>query len=171
MLSFTNQSAPTWDEPIDMLFACHGKVKKFCQQLTLLPDYLAQNGANEAACTAIKQICTYFNQAAPLHHEDEEQDFFPALLQYAPQAQDDVNELLRQHGSLHANWDALHEELDALLQGKQQHLSADLIARFVSGYDKHIAIEESLFDLGRACIPVAQRQAIGKIMAARRLPK
>ena len=28
MLSFTNQSTPTWDEPIDMLFACHGKVKK-----------------------------------------------------------------------------------------------------------------------------------------------
>lgn len=165
---FNNEPAPTWDEPIDMLFACHGKVKRFCAQLTMLPDYVAQNGVNQAAQEAIRQIQTYFNQAAPLHHEDEEQDFFPALLQYAPQAQSDIDELRRQHEILHTNWANVRAHLDALLSGSLKAADSRLMAQFKEGYDKHIAIEEPLFDLGRECIPVAQRRAIGQVMAARR---
>ncbi|XXQ67473.1 hemerythrin domain-containing protein [Neisseriaceae bacterium B1] len=165
---FNNEPAPTWDEPIDMLFACHGKVKRFCAQLIMLPDYVAQNGVNAAARDAIGQIQTYFNQAAPLHHEDEEQDFFPALLQHAPQAQDDVDELERQHETLHTNWANVRTHLDALLSGSLNSVDADLMAQFKQGYDIHIAIEESLFELGRDCIPVAQRREMGKVMATRR---
>ena len=163
--------AATWDEPIDMLFACHGKVKRFCGQLKLLPDYLAKNGTDTAARQAVTQICTYFNQAAPLHHEDEEQDFFPALLRHAPQAQTDVDTLEAQHITLHADWAALHTQLQELLEGSRTTLNETLLHRFTSGYDVHTAIEEPLFELGRKAIPQAERQAIGKIMAARRQPK
>lgn len=34
------QQFATWNEPIDMLYACHSKVKRFCKQLTILPGYL-----------------------------------------------------------------------------------------------------------------------------------
>lgn len=163
-------SAPTWDEPIEMLLACHGKVRKFCHQLTLLPDFLAQNGVNQAACTAIEQIRRYFSQAAPLHHEDEEIDFFPALLKYAPQAQADVDELLRQHGSLHANWDALNDALQCVVQGEMVADLDECIARFVAGYDVHLAIEEPLFALGQEAIPEHVRRVLGQAMASRRLP-
>ena len=33
----------------------------------------------------------------PLHHDDEEKDFFPALIEKAPQAKESVDELERQH--------------------------------------------------------------------------
>lgn len=169
MLTLNPQPAPTWDEPIDMLYACHGKVKRFCSQLRLLPDYLAEHGLNPAAREAAERILIYFDQAAPLHHEDEEADFFPTLLQYAPQAQADVAELARQHGVLHENWAALRCELTALLeQESPSSLKCETIQRFTDAYAVHIDIEEPLFDLGRQTIPQAQRQAIGKIMAARR---
>lgn len=169
MLTLNPQPAPTWDEPIDMLYACHGKVKRFCGQLQMLPDYLAEHGFNQAARDAVNQILIYFNRAAPLHHEDEEADFFPTLLQYAPQARADVDELERQHVVLHENWAAMRAELEALLAGNESSLKRSTVARFVDGYAAHIDIEEPLFDLGRQSIPQPQRQAIGKIMAARRM--
>ena len=42
------QKFASWNEPIEMLYTCHGKVKRFCRQLTILPDYLAKNGCNQA---------------------------------------------------------------------------------------------------------------------------
>ena len=41
----------------------------------------------------LEQILTYFNRAAPLHHDDEESDFFPQLVKVAPQAQTSIDEL------------------------------------------------------------------------------
>ena len=41
-------------------------------------------------------------------------NFFPLLLQYAPQAQESVDELLRQHVSLHSNWDGVAAEFAKL---------------------------------------------------------
>lgn len=74
----------TFAEPIEMLYACHGKVRRFCGQVAMLSDYIAENGCNQIVLQTIRQITRYFNVAAPLHHEDEEEDFFPLLLQYAP---------------------------------------------------------------------------------------
>ena len=91
------QKFASWNEPIEMLYACHGKVKRFCRQLTILPDYLAKNGCNQAVKNDVQQILNYFNQSAPLHHDDEEKDFFPLLVKYVPEAQKDIDELERQH--------------------------------------------------------------------------
>ena len=48
MQSLATQAFASWDEPIEMLYACHSKVKSFCRQLQLLPDYLAEHGVNQA---------------------------------------------------------------------------------------------------------------------------
>ena len=71
MLNLEPQSFASWEEPIEMLYACHSKVKRFCNQLRILPDYLTQNGINQAVKNDVKQILTYFNLSAPLHHDDE----------------------------------------------------------------------------------------------------
>ena len=162
------QKLASWNEPIEMLYACHGKVKRFCRQLTILPDYLAKNGCNQAVKNDVQQILNYFNQSAPLHHDDEEQDFFPTLLRYAPEAREQVEELERQHIVLHRNWTAVQNQLLAVVEGSRSGLDDAVLTDFTGGYDRHIAIEEPLFDLGREVIPEEQRRAIGKIMAARR---
>ncbi|QEY25019.1 hemerythrin domain-containing protein [Neisseria animalis] len=167
MNPFETQSV-TFAEPIDMLYACHGKVRRFCSQIDMLPGYIAEHGCNEAVLQAVRQISQYFNVAAPLHHEDEEENFFPLLLQYAPQAQAGVDELLHQHESLHANWSALYQEFQNLEADPQYPLQAEVLKRFTDGYAVHLGIEEPLFDMGKEFIPQEKLAEIGKIMAARR---
>lgn len=162
------QAFASWAEPIDMLYACHGKVKNFCKQLQILPDYLEKNGVNQAVKNDVQQILNYFNISAPLHHADEEDDFFPELIKVQPQAKADVDELERQHEHLHKNWDDLSEQLRELLAGTRENVDRALIARFVAGYDEHIAIEEPLFELGREHLEQDKLSAMGKVMAERR---
>ncbi|QHB17817.1 hemerythrin domain-containing protein [Mannheimia pernigra] len=162
------QEFASWSEPIDMLYACHRKVKNFCKQLQILPDYLEKNGINQAVKNDVQQIVNYFNISAPLHHQDEEDDFFPELIKVQPKAQTDVDELERQHVHLHKNWDDLSAQLEDLLKGKRENVDRDLIKAFVAGYGVHIAIEEPLFELGREHLAEDKLSAIGKIMADRR---
>ncbi len=116
----------------------------------------------------MQQILNYFNQSAPLHHDDEEKDFFPALIKQRPEAQTDVDLLEAQHIELHRNWDELSAQLAALLNGEIQNIDRELIKRFVAGYDQHIAIEEPLFELGREHLSQEELNSIGQIMADRR---
>ena len=129
------QQFATWNEPIDMLYACHSKVKRFCKQLTILPGYLEKNGVNQAVLNDVKTILQYFNHAAPLHHDDEEKDFFPALIEKAPQAKESVDELERQHVTLHENWAKLSEQLEELIAEKRTDVDERLITLFVASYD------------------------------------
>ncbi|MRN37524.1 cation-binding protein [Neisseria sp. N95_16] len=167
MNPFNTQSV-TFAEPIDMLYACHDKVRRFCSQVKMLPEYIAENGRNDVVLQATRQISQYFNVAAPLHHEDEEENFFPLLLQYAPQAQESIDELLRQHESLHANWSAVAEEFARLEEDADYPLNTDVLQRFTAGYDVHLDIEEPLFEMGKTFIPKEKLTEIGEIMAARR---
>ncbi len=168
MLNFNTPPAVGWDDPIDMLYACHGKVKNFCRQLRILPGYLQTKGINQAVKNDVRQILTYFNHSAPLHHEDEEQDFFPALLSYRPDVQPDIDALERQHLDLHQNWARLSAQLEALLHDDCVQVDPALIDTFIAAYDSHIAREEPLFELGKQQLSAAELQAMGKIMAARR---
>lgn len=168
MLNLSPQQFVTWDEPIEMLYACHDKVKHFCRQLEILPDYLDDNGCNPAVKNDVKQILNYFNHSAPLHHDDEELDFFPTLIQHLPDVQSAVAELASQHDALHQQWSELAEQLEALLAETRTTLDRALIKRFVSGYHLHISMEEPLFEQGRAHLMPEELNAMGKIMANRR---
>ncbi|OAM26653.1 cation-binding protein [Eikenella longinqua] len=161
-----NTQSVTFEQPTAMLRACHGKVQRFCGQLNMLEGYLKQHGYNNVADQSIAQIRHYFNVAAPLHHQDEEEDFFPLLLRHAPEARPLIQALEAEHDTLHRNWDELNQHLASLADGIP--LNPELIARFTAGYDFHIPREEQLFKLGEQKIPQAELQAIGKRMAARR---
>ena len=56
MLDFDPQNFVTWKQPIEMLYACHTKVKRFCNQLRILPDYLIKNGLNQVVKNDVQQI-------------------------------------------------------------------------------------------------------------------
>lgn len=162
------QKFATWAEPIEMLYACHSKVKRFCKQLTILPDYLAEHGINQAVKNDVQQIINYFNISAPLHHEDEECDFFPMLAKAQPQAQADIDELERQHIAIHENWAKLSVQLEELLAGKRDNIDPELIKAYVKAYEIHISIEEPLFELGKATLAEDELKEIGQMMADRR---
>lgn len=106
-----------------------------------------------------------------MHHQDEEDDFFPALLAKVPQVRSEIEKLEAQHILLHQNWDNLSRQLEELVQEKRTHIDAELIRQFIAGYDAHIAIEEPLFELGKQYLSPEQLNAMGKIMFARRCVK
>ena len=162
------QHFATWAEPIEMLYACHSKVKRFCKQLQILPAYLAEHGVNQVVKNDVQQILNYFNISAPLHHDDEEKDFFPALVEVYPQAQENIDQLESQHETLHQSWADLAVQLTELLENQRTQIDEALIKRFVSGYDLHIPLEEPLFELGKQYIAQETLTEMGKIMAERR---
>ena len=168
MLDFDPQNFVTWKQPIEMLYACHTKVKRFCNQLRILPDYLIKNGLNQVVKNDVQQILNYFNLSAPLHHDDEEKDFFPLLLKHAPEAQETIDRLKDEHIGLHHNWELLSAQLNQLLKGERPNIDRPLIADFIAAYDRHIALEEPLFELGKAHLSTDEMETIGLIMSERR---
>ena len=162
------QQFASWNEPIEMLYACHERVKKFCRQLRILPDYLEKNGCNSAVQNDVKTIINYFNIAAPLHHEDEEHDFFPVLKMQRPETAKIIEELEGQHVIIHQIWPALSSQLNALLNGERNDVDKALIEHFVQAYQEHIRLEEPLFELGRRYLTAEQLAVMGKVMFRRR---
>ena len=158
----------TFDEPIEMLYACHGKVRNFCEQIDRLPGYLAENGYNKAVAQAVRQIRHYFTIAADLHHQDEEHDFFPLLLQYRPQARETIEELERQHQHLHQIWLDVEEELEKLQSAPEYTPDTGRLKTFSAAYQQHLLLEEPLFEQGKQAIPAAELTAIGSLMSRRR---
>ena len=114
------------------------------------------------------EILTYFNRAAPLHHDDEELDFFPQLVKVAPQAQSTIDELEQQHKNLHENWNALSAQLEELISEQRQNIDEHLIERFIQGYERHITLEEPLFEMGREFLADDVLSEMGKNMSIRR---
>ncbi|ABR74421.1 cation-binding protein [Actinobacillus succinogenes] len=166
--SDTSAHSATWAQPIEMLYACHGRVKNFCRQLEILPDYLAEHGIDQAVKNDVKQIITYFNVAAPLHHEDEESDFFPTLLCYAPEAKATILQLEAEHINIHDLWEQLGAQLQELVDEKRSTVSQNLLDDYRAAYERHIALEEPLFELGQNRIPAEELAVMGQIMAERR---
>lgn len=164
----------SWEQPVAMLYACHQRVQRFCRQLAILPDYLAQKGVTQAVKNDVQQILNYFNQAAPLHHQDEELDFFPLLLTQAGEKQAEIAKRIEQleteHQRLEQGWANLKGLLEGLLNGSVERIDPQLIAEFNQAYATHIALEEPLFELGRALLSPESLNDIGQKMAARRKP-
>ena len=69
-----------FDEPFEMLGACHDRVRRSLDLLQRLRDYLKTHACDDSARQAARDVLRYFDIAAPLHHEDEELHVFPPLL-------------------------------------------------------------------------------------------
>ena len=54
---------------------------------------------------------------------------------------------------------------------KEENIDEYLIERFIQGYDRHIALEEPLFEMGRECLSADILTEMGKRMSARRQVK
>ena len=158
----------TFSEPIEMLYACHDKIRRFCQQISNLNAYLNQHGLTEMVSQNLQQISHYFNVAAPLHHLDEESDFFPLLRQYAPETGNEIAQLETQHQQLQQCWQELNNEFLNLAQQAHYIPDAEILNRFLTTYAHHLQQEEKLFEIGRQTIPKQALSHIGQSMAARR---
>lgn len=162
--------APGFDQPLDVLLACHGRIEKQCATLEKLLAHLPQHGSDAQAQQAARNILNYFDTAAVHHHDDEERNLFP-LLERAGQGEwCDVVELLTgEHDDLAQLWRALRPPIQTIAQGEAVALNVIQTERFITLNRSHIAFEnERVLPLARQILSAADLQSLGRAMAARR---
>lgn len=168
-LDVLTQPAPSFDDPLAMLQACHGKLRRFCHLLHALPAHLERHGADLHAAEAARDIMRYFEQAGPLHHQDEEEELFPLLRARDPAAAEALTRLSREHAELNAQWHRLRPALERVTAGETSALSTAAVAAFVNGYRRHTSFEEQwLLPLAQQLIQPQELLLAGARMAARR---
>ncbi len=166
-----------FDEPFDMLAACHERVQRIISLTHRLCDQLAQNGWDDTAAQAATDVMRYFDQAAPLHHQDEELHVFPLLLA-APDADGlhaAVRRLQHDHLTMHTQWTDARKVLQRIQQATGtawQPLAAQESKRlkaFAAQYAAHIELEEQLvYPAAQRQLSAPARQHMGQDMMGRR---
>lgn len=139
-----DQEGPGFDDPLAMLHACHERVRHFAGLGLKLSAHLAAHGNDAMAREAAGKILRYFNVAAPLHHQDEEEDLFPALLDAAPEAlRMQIRLLEAEHADLAVLWRRMRTALEQVVTGAAV-LDEDLAREFSERYPRHADDEERL---------------------------
>ncbi|GGC78779.1 hemerythrin domain-containing protein [Undibacterium terreum] len=167
-------SAPGFDQPLAVLKHCHDRIRKQLSTLEKLPPHLAAYGADADAQQAAAAIRRYFNQAAPLHHEDEEMDLLP-MLEGTARDEDAklLNELmpaiLKEHLQMHAIWHRLDKQLEAIAAGTAAALDENDVHQFNTMYTQHMVVEEShIAPMAKRLFSDAQMGKLGDAMQHRR---
>lgn len=162
-------TAPSFDDPIGLLMACHNRILGHCDTLARLPGYLSAHGSDDEARQAIRRILRYFHTAARLHHADEEENLFPFLLahfDFPIHLRASLRDLALQHRDLETAWEDLAKDLEDVSMDHRRTLSPE---RFISMHRAHIALEnDEIFPIAARLLSVGMLDEIGSAMRTRR---
>lgn len=156
--TFPGFSSPAagFDQPLQMLAACHERVATQLSTLRRLAAHLRSHGADQQAREAAQAILRYFDISARHHHADEDVDLFPALLE-SMAGSDAVclraltEGLSAEHRKLEAQWQTLRVLLVQIAEGQSLLLDEAEVGRFIERYETHIALENG------ELLPMAER--------------
>lgn len=164
-----------FDQPFEMLRACHERVRRSLGLLMRLHDHLRARGADEPARDAARDVLRYFDIAGPAHHEDEERHVLPRLRAAGGEAAVLAERLHADHRRMADAWAEVRADLLAVAGG-DAGASADAVAArgarwqaFAELYDAHIVAEDgTAYPLVEAGVAETERAAMGDEMAGRR---
>jgi hemerythrin-like domain-containing protein len=183
------EMAPTFDDPIGMLRACHRRIERALDVIGRVAALEKEGPLDHEALEALRRILHYFGNGIPRHAADEEESLFPRLRAAARRGVPwDRHQGVSLSAALcrldalekeHALADAAHQELDALGETllergrfektEERARFNELIAQLQRLYREHIRIEDDeLFPLAARCVDAPERDAIGTEMADRR---
>ena len=186
-------------DPLGQLDACHDRMQRQLKTLQRLLERQADVGqasVDDEVRAAAAAVRKYFDEAAPRHHRDEEQDLFPAVIEAmagsdAVCIKGIVQRLSAEHGQLEQAWQALRPTLVALAEaegaapdgkcddshddgrdesrGPPWRLDPGQVDRFIAVYRSHLAIEDDeLMPMARRLLSDDQIGQIGQAMRSRR---
>jgi hemerythrin-like domain-containing protein len=164
-----------FDQPFEMLAACHDRVHRMVDLLLRLAEHLQTHGADAQARDAARDVMRYFDIAGPAHHEDEERHVFPALLrQPGAPLKPLVRRLLSEHLLLAQQWQSVRADLLVVVaapDGSGQPGPA-VVRRwqdFAALYRSHIQAEDGqAYAAAEGLLMGEERAAMGQEMALRR---
>lgn len=156
------------ERPLELLYACHERVRRFTTLAGRLAVHVAESGADEQARDAATQILRYFELSLPNHHADEEEDVFPALRELRDLAlAGSIAALEAEHAVLDALWHEVAPWLKRIAQGASEPAPQGL-AQFVADYAVHTEREEREVFVAIERLPASTVDAIAQRMRARR---
>lgn len=167
LVSLHRSPAAGFDQPWEMLAACHERVERMLVLLARLRAHLETAGADTQAQQAARDVMRYFDVAAPHHHEDEERHVFPRLRAHGQAAL--AERLHADHEAMAPAWAALRAQLADIAEGRPPQVDAGVWTGFAALYRRHLDDENTLaFPAAAAATDAAAARAMGAEMAARR---
>ena len=168
------QTAPDFDQPIAVLKHCHDKIRKQLATMQKLLPHLAEFGADLDAKQGASAVLKYFDEAAPKHHADEEEDLLPMLQKVA--IADDAQtlnrllpEILEEHQQMDGLWNTLAAQLRQIASGSSAALSATDVQQFATLYGAHMEKEEGhIAPMAKRIFNAEQMATLGRAMKQRR---
>ncbi|MEY2843220.1 MAG: hypothetical protein RI920_1257, partial [Pseudomonadota bacterium] len=160
---------PQIDDPMALLQACHNKVRHFTTLIQRLRTHVATHGADAQARDAAVAVRRYFTLAAPLHHDDEDVDLYPALMALGDAALNArIGALSAEHAQLSGLWQGIRPWLDALAQGQMPSGPPPDVDAFALRYRAHAQAEEDEVYPHADRLDAATRLHLAAAMSARR---
>lgn len=171
--SLVSAPAAGFEQPFEMLEACHERVQRMLALLARLRAHLRTHGADAQAQQAARDVMRYFDQAAPQHHHDEELHVFPPLLAAGdPRIVAVVTRLQQDHLQMESRWGAARQVLALVGEGRINQLAPEdeaMLDAFAGPYEAHIQAEEEIaYPAAQALIAEPGRAAMGEEMMRRR---
>lgn len=161
--------APSIDDPVELLLACHGQIRRFAGLAQRLRGHVQARGADGEAREAAAAVLRYFDLAAVLHHEDEDIDLFPALREAGDAAlRARIDALQAQHAELARLWGAVRPWLVEVAAGRLHPIPGEVDA-FADAYRAHADREESEVYPHAPLLDAARLRAISASMVRRRM--
>jgi hemerythrin-like domain-containing protein len=162
------------DQPLEILEACHERVKNHCQILQRLSAHLKAVGIDDQAILASKNLLRYFQIAAKNHHEDEENNLFPMLLESMAGSDaicinEIINILKEEHLLIEKIWQSIKNPLELVASGTVASIDETQILLLATTYEKHINLEENeLFPMAKRLLNEEQLKLMSHDMTQRR---
>lgn len=166
--------APDFNEPIAALRHCHERIRRELRGLEGLHAHLASAGADARARQDAAAVLQYFEQAAPIHHADEEEDLIPMLQDAARDADAAllklmVPMLMNEHREMALAWEGLRGALQQIAAGSSVQLDLGEVKHFSLLYAAHMDTEEThIATMARRVLDPARMQLLGNAMRQRR---
>lgn len=163
-----------FEVPLEMLAACHSRVRAQCATLRRLAEHLTRHGADRQAQDAAAAVMRDFDAAAAHHHADEEVDLFPALIESmagsdAVCLRELTASLTTEHRELEQRWRALRTRLEQVTRADAVTLPDGEVQGLMALCERHIAREEAeLLPMAARLLSDAELHRIGLAMRARR---
>jgi pyridoxamine 5'-phosphate oxidase len=173
-----SSTAAGYDRPIELWLACHHRIARMNSLLQRLVEHLKQHPVDEQAGVTAASIVRYFEEALPRHHEDEEMDLFPRLMEKlraqssgpaAATVGATIASLLADHEEMHALWQAMRAQLQKVAAGRDPQFDDAQVLLFVTRFRAHLEVEDgTLAPVFKRMFRTKDLREIGRAMARRR---
>lgn len=154
MSDTSTRQANEADAPLQDFSRSHERFVTVLEAALGLPEMIATAARSRSCATDMLKM---FHDRLLAHHDDEERDLFPAVLQAAQpgdeaaRARAMVEQLVREHREIAQVWKQLEPAVQAVANGYLPSLDAALLKELVSRFNEHVRAEEVDF------LPFAQR--------------